>query len=276
MNVHGLDFTSAPSPIKPITLASCTFEEDLLTIVEIKPLTSFAQFEGFLGTNGEWIAGIDFPFGQPRKLVTNLGWPEFWDDYVQEVSGMKKEEFGDLLRKYRAGRERGDKQHQRRVDELAGSCSPMMWHGVPVGKMFFEGAPRLLQSKACVLPFRRPKPGYGIIVEAYPALVVRNVIGTRKYKSDQRKKWTEDRQAAREEIIKNLSSSKLQERYGFRVKLGDDWAEQLIVDDRTGDRLDAMLCAIQGAWAYRRRHQNFGIPYACDLLEGWIVDPILC
>ena len=71
--VYGLDFTSVPSPRKPITKAECLFEKNCLSVRRIEPLSGFSEFEAFLDTEGEWIAGIDFPFGQPRKLIaTNI------------------------------------------------------------------------------------------------------------------------------------------------------------------------------------------------------------
>lgn len=272
MKIYGLDFTSAPTPKKPITLAECIFEENILEVGGIKPLTDFSSFETFLDAEDDWVAGIDFPFGLPRNLITNLHWPEFWDGYVRKISEMKKEEFGDMLRDYRAGREKGDKQHKRRTDERAGSRSPMMWYGVPVGKMLYEGAPRLLRSGCSVLPFREPTAGHKIIVEAYPALVAHKIIGTRSYKSDDKRKQTEGRKAAREEIVRNLNSTMLRDQYGFRVGMTPPILEYLS-QESSADRLDAVLCAMQAAWAYSRRHHNFGIPAACDRVEGWIVDP---
>lgn len=273
MKVFGLDFTSAPRSEKPITKAHCVFEKGILTLFhEIEPLTDFDHFEAFLNGDDQWIAGIDFPFGQPRKLVTDLSWPQTWEGYVQKIAKMKKEEFGELLGEYRVRRKTGDKQHKRYTDERAKSLSPMMWYGVPVGKMFFEGAPRLLQSKACVMPFRKPEQDRGIVVEAYPALVARKIIGHRRYKSDDKKKWTKDREAARQEVVRFLQSGELPDMYGFQVKLPDPLAGQLI-HDATGDRLDAVLCAIQAAWAYSQKEQHYGIPTTCDRLEGWIVDP---
>lgn len=228
----------------------------------------------FLDSEGEWIAGIDFPFGQPEKLVINLGWPDSWEGYVEKVSGMQKEDFGELLRRYRTGRAKGDKQHKRLTDDRAESCSPMMWYGVPVGKMFFEGAPRLLRSKACVLPFRKLKPGFGIIVEAYPKLVARRAVGGRSYKSDDKRKWTADRQKARKEIVEALGSREIRETYGIRVWISESLADELVADG-SADRLDAVLCAIQAAWSYTRKEQNYGIVESCAT-EGWIVDPVLC
>ena len=62
--------------------------------------------------------------------------------------------------------------------------------------------------------------------------------------------------------------------YGFSIKLTDELSTQLI-EDPTGDNLDALLCAIQAGWSYEQREHAYGIPANCDLLEGWIVDPDL-
>ncbi len=273
MKIYGADFASAPSARKPITLAECIFfEENLLEVEGVRALKSFSSFEAFIDNEGDWVAGIDFPFGLPRKLVNNLGWPESWEAYVQKISEMKKAEFGEVLRNYREAREKGDKQHKRRTDDLAASCSPMMWYGVPVGKMLYEGAPRLFRSKSCVLPFREPRAGRGVIVEAYPALVARKIIRSRPYKSDDKRKQTEDRRAAREEIMQNLNSASLRDHYGFRIGMTAQSLKALS-QEGSADSLDALLCALQAAWAYTMRHENFGIPPACDRLEGWIVDP---
>ena len=51
--------------------------------------------------------------------------------------------------------------------------------------------------------------------------------------------------------------------------------EARLLDDPTGDRLDALLCAIQAAWAWGQRKSDFGTPNDLDTLEGWIADPSL-
>ena len=40
-----------------------------------------------------------------------------------------------------------------------------------------------------------------------------------------------------------------------------------------GDNLDALLCALQAAWAYTQRKNGYGIPSKSHRGEGWIVDP---
>jgi hypothetical protein len=56
--------------------------------------------------------------------------------------------------------------------------------------------------------------------------------------------------------------------YGITAEAPPDLAE-----DPSGDRLDALLCAIQAAWAWTQRDPGFGLPEHVDPLEGWIFDP---
>jgi len=271
MIIYGLDFTSAPRRQKPITYAKCLLADGLLCVQEFANFISFGQLEEFLQISGPWIAGFDFPFGQPRKLIANLGWPFTWDGYVKLVGDMTKDEFVETLAQYRKNRPKGDKQHMRLIDRRANSCSPMMLFGVPVGKMFFEGAPRFLDSGACIIP-NHPLDSDRIIVEAYPALVARKFISDTSYKNDRKSKQTAEQRDARIRIADGLSSERLKELYGFSVKLNDVKAQRCI-EEPGADVLDSVLCAVQAAWAYENREENYGIPAECDPLEGWITDP---
>lgn len=271
MHIYGLDFTSAPSRKKPITCAACELQDHVLQVKDMLKFTSFQDFEAFLNTEGPWLAALDFPFGQPRKLVSNLGWPESWEGCMRASAAMGKHGFEETLRRYRERRPAGDKQHLRATDAFAGARSPMMLHRVPVGKMFFEGATRLLNSEVSILPCR-PRNDSRIVVEGYPALVARRLIGKRSYKSDERDKQTGDKATARREIVCGLHSGEMLDYYGFRVEVTDEMAEML-VRDGMGDYLDAILCAVQAGWAYMQR--EYGIPVECDEMEGWIVDPFL-
>ena len=273
MNIYGLDFTSAPSRRKPITCAACELEKTTLLIKTLLKLTTFEDFETFLRTEGPWLAALDFPFGQPRKLITNLGWPETWEGYMHLISSMSKQAFEKTLQDYRENRPPGDKLHLRATDTLAGAISPMMLHRVPVGKMFFQGATRLFKSEMSILPCRPTGDGR-IVVEGYPALVARKLIGKRSYKSDERGKQTIDRAMARREVVDGLCSGKLVKEYGLAVLMTDEMAERL-VEDAMGDELDAVLCAVQAGWAYLERENGYGVPVECDGGEGWIVDPFI-
>jgi hypothetical protein len=216
---------------------------------------------------------MDFPFGQPRKFIENAGWPDSWENMIWHVSRMSKGEFIHFLETYCRNREKGDKHHLRLTDKLARSRSPMMLYRVPVGKMFFEGAPRLLNAGVSVQPCRMQDDSR-IVVEAYPALVVRRWIGNRSYKTDSVKQQTRAQRSAREEMIHGLRSKDAKMHFGFDMHFNDRDAD-VFVQDSSGDRLDALLCAVQAGWAYTQRQHNFGIPVECDSLEGWIVDPLL-
>lgn len=273
MNIFGIDFTSAPSRRKPITCAVCELQGDVLTLRECRTMPTFAEFETWLRSDGPWLAALDFPFGQPRKLIANLGWPAAWSDYMRIIASMSKIEFEETLAAYRAGRPPGDKLHMRVTDTLAGARSPMMLHRVPVGKMFFQGAPRLLNADVSILPCR-PLLSNKVAVEGYPALVARKWLGKRSYKSDERGKQSSEQHEARHDLITGLQSSELFHHYGFHLSLTESMADALIVEPM-GDLLDALLCAIQAAWVYTRRDNDYGIPANCDADEGWIVDPML-
>jgi hypothetical protein len=111
-----------------------------------------------------------------------------------------------------------------------------------------------------------------IVLEAYPALVARRWIGRRGYKSDTRSKQTRDQRLARERLVAALESGEALEHFGVTVSLPRLAGAELIADP-TGDSLDALLCALQAAWAWGRRAEGFGIPGDADPVEGWIVDP---
>ena len=148
-------------------------------------LESWEEFEAVLQRPGPWVAGLDFPFGQPRELVENLGWPLSWEKYVECVARMTREEYAAAIKVFRDGRPCGMKHLYRGSDRLARACSPMMLYGVPVGKMFYEGAPRLLRSGASVIPCR-PNGSSRVAVEAYPGVLARRWIQRRSYKSETR------------------------------------------------------------------------------------------
>jgi hypothetical protein len=273
MKIYGIDFTSTPTSKKAITYAQCILSGKSLFLESLGCLTSFHKFELFLKQPGPWVAGIDFPFGQPRKLIMNIHWPQTWEGYVGCVAKMTKVQFVDMLTNYCKSRSVGDKHHLRVTDNLANSRSPMMLYRVPVAKMFFEGAPRLLNAGLNIQPCS-VRDDSRLAVEAYPALVARRWIGHRSYKTDTVKQQTSVKRFAREEIICGLRSMNAKTYFGFEIQFSDDHANTLIRDG-SGDQLDALLSAIQASWAYSQRDWNFGIPMDCDPLEGWIVDPLL-
>ena len=272
MRVYGLDFTSAPGRRKPLIVLGCTLQRDALRVEDSEMLTDFDGFEAFLRRGGPWVCGMDFPFGQPRSLVAALGWPESWEGYVGEVGALPKEEFENKIRADMATRPAGSKWRYRLADRRSGSSSAMMLFRVPVGKMFYQGAPRLLASDVRIEPCRRNGDAR-VVVEAYPAVVARRFLGRAAYKRDGVPD-TLERRSARETLLRGLESAVLKEVYGFTLEMDACWREEF-VRDPSADALDSLLCAVQAAWAYARRDENYGVPPECDPDEGWILDPAL-
>ena len=87
------------------------------------------------------------------------------------------------------------------------------------------------------------------------------LIGRRSYKNSAEP----DRLIARKDIVDALEQGR--SRLGLRLKLTHAQREAL-VDDGSGDRLDAVLCLMQAGWAVTRPHG--GVPKSVDVVEGWI------
>ena len=268
MKILGIDFTSRPSRRKPITCIHCTLSDDALHMQSLTEWPSYESFEAALTKPGPWIAGIDFPFGQARRFIENIGWPSSWAGYVHHAGQLGRAGFREALEVYKANRIAGDKEHRRATDVAATSISPQKLYGVPVGLMFFEGAPRLLAS-GVIIPHLHDGDPQRIAVEAYPGLLARRLIGRRSYKNDTRKKQTADQHKARCDMLQSLRAE-APRCYGFRIDAPDS-----LCDDPGADHLDALLCAVQAAWSWRQRDNRFGAPAKVDGLEGWIVNPDL-
>lgn len=263
--VLGVDFTSAPSRRKQITVAVGTLHDCRLEISRIERLTSFIAFERMLVTPGPWIGGFDFPFGLPRELVRLLGWPASWAPLVSHVQQLGKPAFVAALDQVRQSRPYGARYISRLGDAPAGSSSPMKLVNPPVGLMFLEGAPRLLEAGLSVVPCA-PSDDSRIAVEAYPGYLARKITRD-SYKKDGVEGMTPSRLVARSVILNALQSA--------AAGVGDivvQLSAELMRDcmeDGSGDALDAVMCAVQAAQALRSG-ASFGIPVNADPLEGWI------
>ena len=224
-------------------------------------------FTDALNRPGPWIAGIDFPFGQSRTFINNIGWPNNWAAYVSYAASLGRSGFREALDSYRGQRPFGDKEHRRATDIAASSISPQKLYGVPVGLMFFEGAQRILNSDVTVPGLRLGDPRR-IVVEAYPGVLARRVLGRAAYKNDNSQKQTDIQRQTRRILLDHILTGTVASHYGFRVEAPRDLAE-----DPTGDRLDALLCAMQAGWAWTMKENGYGAPADADPLEGWIADP---
>lgn len=278
MRIIGSDFTSDPRPGKPIVAAWCRVVRDTLVVETVERLVNFQSFALLLCSEGPWVAGLDFPFGQPQRLIDDLEWPPSWAEYVRAVAVSGKRSFRATLDSYRKRQPPGQKEHLRDADRRAGAISPMKLYGVPVGLMFCEGAPYLLASPASILPFLPDRDATRIVLETYPRLVVEKFVGRTRYKSDDRQKVTEEQADTRRRLIDCVRdrsrSSRVRRHYGISIQCEQHFVREC-VEDVSGDTLDAVLCALQAAWAWTRRSESYGIPTHVNTLEGWISDPAM-
>jgi len=264
LRIYGVDFTSAPRRAKAITVASGLLKKHVLHLERVEKLESFAEFEAFLRRPGPWLGGFDFPFSLPRELVRDLGWPRNWKALVAHCAAMDRAALRRTLDAYRASRPVGSKYAHRATDFPAGSSSPMKLVNPPVALMFHEGARRLLAAGVHVPALANGDRGR-VALEAYPGLLVRKQLGLRSsYKSDTRAEHTPERTDVRRRIVHAVLAGRP---LGVALAL-ESRLKASLVQDGTGDLLDAVICAVQAAWAARR--PGYGLPKLVRG-EGWIV-----
>jgi hypothetical protein len=265
LRIYGVDFTCAPRRAKPITVANASLSGNILSLKAVERLESFAEFEAFLERPGPWIGGFDFPFSLPSELIRDLGWPAEWQALVGHCSGLDRMQLRRVLDSYRATRPVGRKYAHRATDLPAGSSSPMKLVNPPVALMFHEGARRLLAAGVRI-PGLCENQSSRVALEAYPGLLARKQLGLRaSYKSDTRSEHTPARKAVRRAVVKAMVEGIP---LGIRLRADRKLLDALI-DDGSGDLLDAVICAVQAAWAAGRK--GYGIPADAPAGEGWII-----
>ncbi len=264
----GIDFTSAPTRKKPITVAHGHVQRDGVLLRRIDALPTFGEFEALLRQPGPWVGAFDFPFGLPRELVLALDWPREWPVLVRHYAAQSRPQIRNAFAAFCAARPVGAKFAHRACDGPAGSSPSMKWVNPPVAFMLHAGAPRLLEA-GVHLPGLRDGDVTRVALEAYPGLLARELIGKRSYKSDTRAQQTPERLIARKDIVDALEQGRT--RLGLRLRLTHAQRDALAAD-ASGDRLDAVLCLMQAAWASLR--PGHGLPTRIDPLEGWIVSAV--
>ncbi|HEX6707008.1 MAG TPA: DUF429 domain-containing protein [Albitalea sp.] len=262
--VAGVDFTSRPTRRKPITVALGRVDAGAVRLERLDAHASFDSFAQWLRTPGPWVAAIDMPFGLPRELVTALGWPTEWLPLMRHYASLSRPQIRERFAAFCAARPAGGKFAHRRCDGPAGSSPSMKWVNPPVAYMLHAGVPLLIDA-GLHLPAVHEGDPLRVALEGYPGLLARELLGARSYKSDDKARQTPERLIARKDLLDALEQGR--SHLGLRLRMSHAQRDDLAAD-ASGDRLDAVLCLLQAAWAAGR--PGHGLPEEVDPLEGWI------
>ena len=241
----GCDFSSSPQRRKPIVVAWGERHGSCVVLQRLERFDTLEEWSTWLALPGHWVGGFDLPFGLPRELVTNLGWPLVWQDCMDHYRSLSREQIRSTFAAFCDARPVGGKFAHRATDGPAGSSPSMKWVNPPVAFMLHAGVPRLMDA-GVHLPGLHAGDADRVALEAYPGLLARKDLITALEKGDTR--------------------------LGLRLKLRNAQRDAL-ADDASGDSLDAVLCLLQAAWAERAHAAGdplYGLPPTLDPLEGWI------
>lgn len=265
----GVDFTCVPGRRKPIVAAHGIRSGSVVRLQSLQAIETLAGFEALLATPGPWLGAFDFPFGLPRVFVEALA---LGADARSVIAALRRRcptrmDFRALVDAWGNTRPPGQRLLHRRTDTAlpgASSSSPLQTRYVPVGFMYYEGFARVVAAGVDV-PGLCAGDASRVALEGYPGWLAQAVIGRRPYKN----RDGADTLIARKDLVEALEQGRSP--LGLRLKLTHAQRDALTAD-ASGDRLDAVLCLLQAAWAAGQpRH---GQPDAVDPVEGWIVGAV--
>ncbi|MEQ1686654.1 MAG: DUF429 domain-containing protein [Burkholderiaceae bacterium] len=263
----GIDFSSNPSRKKPIIVALGHLGGPVVKLARLEAFATLDAYAAWLATPGPWLGAFDFPFGLPRAFVEANGLGATCEEVIQQVRARcpTRMQWRSFIDAWGNTQPAGQRLLHRRTDTaLQGlsSTSPLQTRYVPVGFMYYEGVARLIDA-GVTLPQMHAGDPARVAVEGYPGLLAHELIGRRSYKN----KDEPERLIARKEMMDALEQGR-STRLGLRLRLTHAQRDH-VIDDASGDRLDAVLCLMQAAWASTR--PGWGSPDGIDPVEGWIV-----
>ena len=261
----GIDFSCSPSRRKPITVATGRIAGTRLVVDAVREVATLAAFDDWLRTPGPWLGGFDFPFGLPRAFVDANAFGSNAADVIASVRRRcpTRMAWRSFIDEWGNAQPAGARLLPRRTDQASPvvSTSPMQTRYVPVGLMYYEGVARLVGAGVTIPCLGHAGDPSRVALEAYPRRLAHALVERRSYKNSA----LDDRRAAREAIVAGLETGRA--RFGWALAC-DGALRASLIDDPSGDRLDAVLCLVQAAIASRREH--YGVPDDVDPVEGWI------
>ena len=256
MLLAGVDFSCSPSRRKPITLATGRLVGTRLVARRVAELTTLAAFETGCVAPGPWLGGFDFPFGLPRAFVDAHGFGASCGGGDRERAQSLRDAHGlaclhRRLGQYATGRRApAASAHRRRF----------------AGDVDQPDADALRSGRADVLRRRRaPDRLRRDVARPARTAATRRGSRSRRIRAGSRMRssrgartrtarWTIDvarvkRSSPGSKQAATASASRSRATPALRASL---------IDDVSGDRLDAVLCLAQAAIASRR--DRYGLP----------------
>ncbi|GJL67308.1 MAG: hypothetical protein NPIRA05_22790 [Nitrospirales bacterium] len=200
---------------------------------------------------GNFVIGVDCPFGLPKDLVIEDSWEAFIRDFP------KKHPNPDDFQQW-CNTTAGGKELKRVTDRTA--KTPFSPYNLRMYRQTYWGLrgllyPLVVGDHVRVLPMQVPVAGKPVIVEVCPASTLKHLEIDTPYKGG----GSRQRQS-REQIIKRLVSSGLLE-----IRRTD---REVVIRNQGGDALDAILAAISIARLVGENLENLGALQSEDLIEG--------
>lgn len=278
----GIDFTSAPSPQKPIVAVEGKVHHQSIEVVACHRWYSLADFVEWLYHPGyqPWYAGLDIPLGFPEDFLCEVGWlRDTWEATYTTIGALPKADYIHTIRQYQLAKPSGQKEPRRACDIQASAKSPTKVYQVPLAKMLYEGGTRLAKANHIhIWPGRLLANAPCHAVEVYPALVIRYLLAQSDWLQHQSYKTGEvgDTQQAdvRQWLLASLQNPQRTGRYDYHLVISDNLDDHIIQDSH-GDIVDALACLLQVGWVYKYYQRLGGLFPNAKPLEGWIVDPHL-
>ncbi len=117
----GVDFSSRPTPRKPVVVALGRCDHGVVRLQGWQRFSTLPAFGRWLADTGPWLGGFDLPFGLPRELVEHLGWPTDWAGCMAHYATLTRAEILATFAAFCAARPAGAKFAHRACDRPAGS-----------------------------------------------------------------------------------------------------------------------------------------------------------
>ena len=271
MQLAGIDFTSAPSRRKPITVALGRLRGDatlsarrdrgpcrlrfVLGVAALARAVARGLRLSRSACRGRWSR-------RSAGRASGCRW-------CAHYTGLSRAEIRATFQAFCAARPVGDKFAHRACDAFSTASPSMKWVNPPVAFMLHAGIGLLLDAGVQIATLH---PGDPVAGRARRLSGPAGARADRPPLVQERHPGDADAGAARARGSSCCAASR-PARAGSASRSRSTRAQRAaLLDDGSADRLDAVLCLMQAAWAAER--PGCGLPDDVDPLEGWIVSAI--